>query len=422
MKKLLVSLLALSIGFAAFGGGKKEETPAAKPAPAKAAEVVELRFWHYHSTVTMDAMNGLVAQYNEKMKGKVFVKVEQLPRNELLKKYTMGLIAKELPDIGIVDNPDNQTFSAMGVFADVSAEFKAWKDSQYFMAGPMESGYYKGKLYGIPYSPNCLGLWYNIDMFEKAGIKEPPKTWADLEAVSAALLKSAKPGTYPLAIGAIKDESGSFQVLPWVRSAGANVDNLDSPEAVKALTFLTGMVKKGYMTKEIINLNQNTIEKEFAAGNAAMMINGPWNIPAVKKDAPTMRWDIAPIPKDKEYASALGGENIAIMSTTKFKKEAWDFVTWFLAKENNITFVRAASRLSPRSDISPDELYPTDKEMKKFVGLMQYTKARGPSPKWTEISNVFQIAYQECFTETKPVEQALKEAAKKIAEINASIK
>jgi multiple sugar transport system substrate-binding protein len=416
MKKLLATILALSLGCAAFGGGKTEE------AASKPGEVKELRFWHYHSTVTMDAMNALVDQYNQQMKGKVFIKIEQLPRNELLKKYTMGLIAKELPDIGMIDNPDSQAFAAMGVFADITDEFKAWKDNGVFMAGPMESAYYKGRLYGIPYSPNCLALWYNLDMFEAAGIKEPPKTWAELETVSAALVKTMKPGTYPLAIGAVKDESGSFQVLPWVRSAGANVDTLDTPEAVKALSFLTGLIKKGYMSKEVINLNQNNVQKEFAAGNAAMMINGPWNIPAMKKDAPNMRWDIAAIPKDKEYASALGGENIVVMSTTKYKKEAWDFLAWFLSKENNITFVRAASRLSPRSDISPDELYPTDKEMKKFVNLMQYTKARGPSPKWTEISNVFQIAYQECFTGAKPVEQALKDAAKKIAEINASMK
>ena len=69
-------------------------------------------------------------------------------------------------------------------------------------------------------------------------------------------------------------------------SAGADVETLDSPDAVKALTYITDMVKEGYMSNEIINWTQADVQKQFATGKAAMMINGPWNIETTKRDAP----------------------------------------------------------------------------------------------------------------------------------------
>ena len=56
-----------------------------------------------------------------------------------------------------------------------------------------------GVQYGLPYNQSIVGMWYNKDLFEQAGIEAPPATWTELlEAVQT--LKDA--GITPIAVGA----------------------------------------------------------------------------------------------------------------------------------------------------------------------------------------------------------------------------
>ena len=71
---------------------------------------------------------------------------------------------------------------------------------------------------------------------------------------------------------------------------------------------------------------------QFISGNVAMMINGPWQIAAMREEAPDLNWKVALIPQDKEYASALGGENYAVISGGN-EEGALKFLEYATAKE-----------------------------------------------------------------------------------------
>ena len=64
--------------------------------------------------------------------------------------------------------------------------------------------------------------------------------------------------------------------MPWLLSAGGSVDNLTSDESKESMTYLKDLMDKGYISKECINWTLADAEKQFASGQAAMMINGPW--------------------------------------------------------------------------------------------------------------------------------------------------
>lgn len=382
-------------------------------AEVNAKEVV---FWHYFTSVNGETIQKFVEEYN-KMQDDVTIRLEFLPRNELLKQLTIGLVSGQLPDMVFIDNPDHASFSAMGLFADITDRVNAWEQGK-FLEGTINSTKYNGRIYGLPHASNTLALYYDIDMLEEAGV-EPPKTWEELKIAAAKLTKGSRKG---LAFSAIKSEEGTFQMLPFFLSAGANIDNLYSPEGIKALTFLTDLVNEGYVSKEVLNWVQGDVEKQFLSGNAAMIINGPWIKPNLEKNAPEKNWGVTKIPADKVYASTLGGENIAIISKSKYIDECWEFLKWFLAKENNIEFCKAVGRFSPRSDVSPEEVWADDEIMQVFADQMQYAQPRGPHPKWPEISDAIITAVQESITGVKKPEQALADAQAKIKEINASLK
>ncbi len=372
-------------------------------------EVVELTLWHYNGdTSSANAINDIVARFNTEYE-EINVTSEYVPRDELMKQYTIGLVGDNLPDIGMIDNPDHAAFIEMGLFQDITELVKEWGEIDEFFEGPLKSTMKGDRIYGLPQNSNCLAFWYDVDLFEKASL-QPPTTWDELKVAAEKLTEG---DTYGLAISAVKNEEGTFQYLPWLLATGADVENLDSPESIEALTYLTDMIKDGHMSPEVINWTQADVEKQFASGKAAMMVNGPWNIDTVKKDAPDKNWAVTKIPMDAKYASVLGGENIGIINGLEEKKlnASWEFLKYISSEEVSREFNEKANKFSPRSDsTNGSDYWSKDEVLSVFADQLQYAMPRGPHPRWSDISKAICVSFQKAYTDYTTPEQACKEA------------
>lgn len=385
-------------------------------ADAKAAGKTVISFWHYMGLDKEGKyVQEAVDEFNS-MQDEVYVEAQYLPRDELMKQYTIGVVSGELPDVGMVDNPDHNSYAAMGVFQDISELYKS-ADDMNFEEGALSSCYYDGKLYGLPWGNNCLGLFYNKALLEQSGV-EVPTTWSELEA---ACEKLTTDGTKGLAISAINNEEGTFQFMPWLLSAGGSVNDLDSDVSKSAMTYLKGLIDKGYVSSECVNWTQADAEKQFASGKAAMMINGPWQFDGLKSDAPDLEYGVAQVPKtdDGEYASILGGENIGIC-TGADTEAAWKFVEWIDGKEESTKLFKQMGRLSSRSDINVKAQYADEPNWLMFAEIVPNAQSRGPSPEWPSISEAVYTAEQQVFTGQKDVDTAMSEAAETVAGLNAN--
>lgn len=367
----------------------------------------EITFWHYMSEDKEGKfVNEAIDEFNNSQE-EIWVSPQYLPRDELMKQYTIGVISGELPDVGMVDNPDHNSYASMGVFEDITDLFNSTEGCD-FLEGSIGSCYYEGGLYGVPWGNNCLGLFYNIDLLDAAGI-EVPTTWSELEAACEALTTD---GTYGLAISAIGNEEGTFQYMPWLLSAGGSVTEMNGDGAVKSMEFLHGLLEKGYMSKEVINWTQADAEKQFASGQAAMMINGPWQFSGIANDAPDLNYGVGLVPKadDGDYASVLGGENIGICAGTENKEAAWTFITWITSKEKSAEICSSIGRYSPRADVDIQEMFKDDPLNQALSQAMKGAGSRGPSPVWPELSAAIYTAQQEIFTDQKDIPTALADA------------
>lgn len=375
-----------------------------------AAEPKEITFWHYMSEDKEGKfVNEAIEEFNNSQ-DEVHVTAQYLPREELMKQYTIGVVSGELPDCGMVDNPDHASYASMGVFEDITDLYNSWDEAD-FMEGSINSCYYDDKLYGLPWGNNCLGLFYNKSMLEEAGV-EVPTTWSELEAACEKLTTDTCKG---LAISAIGNEEGTFQYMPWLLSAGGSVDNLTSDESKESMTYLKDLMDKGYISKECINWTQADAEKQFASGQAAMMINGPWQFSGLSDDAPDLEYGVAKVPKadDGDYASVLGGENVAICKGANVEA-SWKFLTWITSKEESAKICEAIGRYSPRADVDVQEMYKDDPLNATFAEILPTAESRGPSPVWPEISEAIYSAEQEVLSGQKDVDTAMSDAQAKI--------
>ncbi|MBU8791157.1 sugar ABC transporter substrate-binding protein [Oceanobacillus caeni] len=375
--------------------------------------VVTLEVWDYNSpdSPSEDQLLGLLEQYEESNENVKF-KRTYIPFGDLKTKLLQGVAGNELPDIVLIDNPDHQSFAEAGVFADITDEVNEWGEADLYYEGPMASVMLDGKYYGIPNDSNALALYYNKDLFNEAGIDNPPKTWDELREVAKELTTSETKG---LAIAGAKIEEATFQFLPYLWQSGADLDNFDSPEAISAMKLIQDMVNDGSISENVINMDQNDALVQFQTGKAAMMVNGPWQLPRLREESADLNFEVALMPEGKQAASILGGENWAITSTTENKDEAWEFLKWTQQPDVMGPLHELGGQLPNRSDVAEDEQYEwnEDKQMQVFVQQIQTAKPRAYGSNYPEISTIVQEAIQRALTD-EDVETVMKESAEKI--------
>lgn len=374
-------------------------------ARAGAPEPTHIRFLAYFPETLRDAMVQVVDDFNAGHPG-VVVHYEYVPFQDLKRQLLVANASGDLPDVTIIDNPDNAAFAQAGVFADITDLVERWEGKGHFFPGPWRSTFHRGRQYGVPFTSNCLALFYDRAALERAGVKVP-ETWDELRVAAR---KLTAPGRYGLAISAFHSEEGTFQFLPWLLSAGGDVARLDSPAAVRATEFLRSLITDGSMSPEVIGWTQYDVQKQFSAGKAAMVTIGPWTFGNLERDSPGLQYGIAKVPRDARFASVLGGENLAITRQAK-RDAAWTFVRYMTSREVMARIARTTGNLPPRTDVvQPGDVWDRDPRLRVFMDQIQYAMPRGPHPRWPEISNLVSGALQEALSGSKPPRKALEDA------------
>lgn len=428
-KRILSAFLSFMIAAGLFTGCSSDtqsassESNADKSAAASSElvtsdeSVKELQLWHYFNGPDAEVFNPMTDKYNAENKKGIKVVSTFVARDDLMKQYTMGAISGELPDIGMVDNPDHASFIEMGVFEDITDYVNTWGEKDQFFDGPLKSCTMDGKIYGLPHNSNCLALIYNKALLYEAGIDKAPETWEELRDTAKKLTKG---DTYGFAISAVNNEEGTFQFMPWFLSAGADINDLSQPESVKALDYLNSLIMDGSMSRDVINWTQSDCNSQFIGGKAAMQINGPWNIPAIQKEAPDIDIGVTLLPKDKEFASVLGGENFGIC-TGGDKEAGFDYLTWLMSAENMAEFCERGGKFPPRIDsVELRNVWTVDPIYSVYAKGMEFAQPRGPHPRWPQISSAICQACHEVYTGEKDAQKAMNDASEKVKEALAS--
>jgi multiple sugar transport system substrate-binding protein len=257
-----------------------------------------------------------------------------------------------------------------------------------------------------------------MDLLNAAGVAKPT-TWDEFEAACAKLSNPAE-SRYGFAMSAISNEEGTFQFIPWLYAAGGSVAHLDSPESIRAMDFLGGLVKKGYLSKEAVNWGQGDAMNAFIAGKAAMVESGTWQIASdiIPKIGDSFKVEYTLLPKDKKYASVIGGENFGVTTATKNKELCVEFLKFMETAENVAYWCEIAGKLPVRMDSSKlRDFWTKDPYFAVFTDGMNYAVARGPHAEWPTISKALYTAGQTVLLGEKPTADAMKAAADTLAPI-----
>lgn len=300
-----LALAAVPLAACGGGGGTKSGS----------GDVTTLKILDYYAD---DPDNGIFAETLEAAAKKVGVTIERETVNgtSLIQKVLQMSSSRTLPDLLMLDNPDLQQIAATGALTPLGdLGFKA----DGFIDGFVGAGTYDGELYGMGPCANTLGLYYNKDLLDAAGVAVPT-TWDELKAAAKTLTSG---DTYGIAFCAKASYEGSWQFLPFFWSAGADETDIATPEAASALQLWVDLVREGSASESVLNWSQTELGEQFTSAKAAMVIDGPWLTTTFDKS--DVNWAVAeiPVPAAGDTAVApLGGELWTIPQTGDQAKQA----------------------------------------------------------------------------------------------------
>ncbi len=235
------------------------QSPAASPAPtptAKAVAPVEIEFWNYWDGNNGKAITALADKFTQS-RPNIKVKVVTFPWGDLLPKFQAAIAGNNPPAAGAGDIAWMAKLHASGKLVDLTdALKKANVDLSDFYPALLEYGKYSGKLESLPVSTNNLALFYNKDLFKRAGLDpdKPPTTWNELRDY-AKKIAALGGGIQGFEIYTQPGEGLTWQFQPYLWQAGGDylTDNYTKPafnnDAGKtALGFLVDLIQKDKMT------------------------------------------------------------------------------------------------------------------------------------------------------------------------------
>ncbi|HEY3269126.1 MAG TPA: sugar ABC transporter substrate-binding protein [Armatimonadota bacterium] len=200
---------------------------------------------------------------------------------------------------------------------------------------------FQGRTYGVPQDINILALYYNKALFDSAGIRYPDSnwTWADLKRAAARLTEDRDHDGHPEVIGLDMGwGGGSFR--PFIYQAGGrfwNADQtravFDSPEAIEALRYYKSLMRSYTLTRSSSVRGGLGPDKFFEQGKVALFIDGSWRTPALKKNAPNLRFGVAPLPRGKRPMSVSTSCFWAVSSQSRHPDAAWKLAKYLSSTE-----------------------------------------------------------------------------------------
>jgi len=380
---------------------------------AAAQDRVTLTWWDYYPNPTQVAvLEALFAEYTAQHPNVTFERT-YVPISDYTKNVMLAAASNQLPDLLVIDNPNHSAVAATGALLDVTEQVREAGFEEQYLEGPMSSAKYRDRFYGLPLESTNLAVFYNAKMLREKGI-EPPTTWD--EYLDAAR-KLTGPNVYGHGALFPPTETGAYQFLPFLWSAGGDLDRLDGPEALRALEYLkTFFDEKLIPSDAIVMRSHNDLRTRFVAGNIAMMVNMPFQIPILREEAQKsgLEWGVVPLPADKERTSILGGVNVAASARSPHGDVAWDFIRFVAESPTYRQGLIDSYQLPPRKDYLADPAWQPSQEMKVFIDNMEVARARAYGPAYPQVSDILTGMLQSVFTGTAEPKAALAAAAERI--------
>ena len=451
MKKLVAILMSLSM-MLAVGCGKQEagadatkadantgkEAAATTDKPAdKAAGKTKIKVVYKQVDGYKEWLEAAKAEY-EKAYPDMEVELSQISSNEgdYNTKTALMLQTDDTVDVMVVDSFLVPSLVGPGYLKDLAVDGWAdWKD-QY--SDSVKAGMtIDGKVYAIPYTTDTRGLYYNVEVFKKAGVETPwaPKSWDDVLKTVKKLQDAGI--AYPIWMNGSKaqGEGTTMQTFEMLMAGTGDwifEDNkwvAKAPGITDTLKFIQSVYEMGvYDNTELgtmLDANgwQTLNVKMPESKEVGILLDGSWKSGDWFKALPDTAADvikITPLPNQKgdNFASMSGGWTLGVSALSDQAEASFNFIQAAANKNNILSFTTKGGDMAVRKDVVSDDTYVKQNvyraEMSKYT---DFTKFRPGVELYPSISIEIQTVVEAVITGQMTAEEAAEAYDKNVKEL-----
>lgn len=268
-----------------------------------------------------------------------------------------------------------------------------------------------GHIYQMPWKTNPIMMEYNVKRLHEAKFSRPPTTYSEFIRLGQALTR---------------DSDGDGQVDQWMMYVDINVKwwlrYFDFYTFYLAASGGQTLIKNRQVVFEndaaiaVFRFFRQCFEKKifpnatfqndtFISGQVTTHITGPWNIAHVDKfKTAGFEFDYAPIPipDDGKGPVVTYGDpkNIAIFSTCKNTRNAWEFVKFLVSHRQDLALLHIASQLPIRKNLLGDSLFADyfqkNPKMVRFAEQAPRTRGVDDAPELREVFDTISQEFEAC--------------------------
>lgn len=334
--------------------GKTEETQQTagteefSMADASEVDGTEISFWHSMGGVNGQAIDTLVKKFNDENEYGITVKAQyQGEYDDSLNKLKSAQIGNMGADLVQVYEIGSRFMIESGWITPMQQMIDA--DSyDLSQIEPNLAAYYTidNQLYSMPFNSSTPIMYYNKEMFEKAGITEIPDSLEGIEAVGEKLLNEGGAGqVISLGIyGWFFEQFIGKQGLEYAnngngRTEAATAVAFDSNgAAANILTAWKSLYDKGYAPN--VGKGGDAGLADFSAGKSAITLGSTASLKQILQDV-NGKFEVgtAYFPKVKstdEGGVSIGGASLWALNNNDAKKTraTWEFVKFLISPES----------------------------------------------------------------------------------------
>ena len=372
MKRSLVIVALLAVVASACSSGSTP-APAASSSGIAPITISMLAPEYSATTATADFWAALAKKF-EAAYPTVKVDITTISWNDITQKITTMVQTKQYPDI--VNLNTFASYAADGLIypADQIVDAKTLADIVPTFANNSK---YNGVQYAVPDLASDRQMFYNKDIFTKAGIANPPTTWTELTADCAKIKAAVPADTYCFAVP-LGHEEAQAEFTIWTGGNGGtvfanNTWTINSQANIDALKYVKSLVDAGYTQPNPAGTDRTSgAWALFGQGKAAMVDASIATVAWLKDNKSTVNYGVAPfVAADGKKPITLGVQDYFFAFKKPGNQPAVQaFLSFLYQPQNYADFLTAAGGFLPATTSAASTVLQTNPWMKPFIDAL----------------------------------------------------
>ncbi|NNJ30230.1 ABC transporter substrate-binding protein [Lacrimispora defluvii] len=427
-RRLLSGLLAAVMAVGMITGCSGGSSASSGKSGGNEKVTIKVALWDYSNTKYYKAIfDAFTAKYPD-----ITVEPVEFAADEYDNTITTQLGGKQ--DFDVVFTKGTPALSALITQGHVLAldDFMA-KDTSFNKdnyLGLMDQLQMDGKTYAVPFRKDNNMIFYNKDLFDKAGVPYPEDGMTMKEYHELAAKMTSGTGN---------DKVYGAHVHTWPSNVYNYARRIESFDQLNKDTYMN--LKPYY--EEILAMQDEGLVQDYGAlkssnihysgvfynQQAAMLQIGTWYINMCLENVKDFKWGCCSIPNEEGIGNtnAVGGVTpIAIGAYAKHPEEAWKFITTVCGEEGAELLANSgivpgynSEKINAIFDAIPEKYPNAPEKLSKYINVGKYVIEQRMDKHTKDIDNIITEQHSAIMTKSVTVDEGLKKLIERVSEVQA---